>query len=224
MNPDIKTYYDNLAAEYDKDRFDNSYGQYIHTQEIEILNSFFINRKDERVLDLACGTGRLTHYATDGLDVSPNMIAEAKQKHPNKVFSIASADQQPFNTKSFDVVYSFHAFMHFDQVFTERVFQEVYRVLKPGGVFIFDIPSRARRDLINYKSKNWHGSQGFTAHDIKQLFGDQFIIKRSVGIAMFPIHRLPIWSRSFLRKIDSLLCRTPLNEYASYNVFFLIKK
>lgn len=43
---EIKTYYDHLACTYDKDRFNNTYGQYIDAQERNFLTSFLIKTRD----------------------------------------------------------------------------------------------------------------------------------------------------------------------------------
>ena len=40
----------------------------------------------------------------------------------------------PFEDVSFDVVYSHLALHYFDRDTTEKIFSEIYRVLKPGGV------------------------------------------------------------------------------------------
>lgn len=224
MNAEVKTYYDKLAAEYDSDRFANSYGKYIDAQERSILDKLFSRNKAGRILDLACGTGRLTEYATDGLDISAEMISIAKQKHPSRAFKNGSAHQQPYEDAIFDTVFSFHAFMHFDAAFSQAVFQEIFRVLKPGGTFVFDIPSQKRRALLNYQAANWHGAQSMSSESVREMLGDKWSIQKRIGIAMLPIHRLPKWSRSGLRRIDSFLCRTFLKEYASYIVFILEKK
>lgn len=77
-------YYDQLAESYDHSRFDNSYGRYIDAQERRLLKHWLDQVQGGKILDLACGSGRLLHLATHGLDASPAMVRIAKQKHPGK--------------------------------------------------------------------------------------------------------------------------------------------
>ena len=43
----------------------------------------------------------------------------------------------PFENDTFDVVYAHLSLHYFDQATTEAAFHEIYRVLKPGGIFAF---------------------------------------------------------------------------------------
>ncbi|WP_407404422.1 hypothetical protein [Chryseobacterium sp.] len=40
----IKEYYNQLVKNYDENRFDNSYGKYVGTQERKFLQNFFQNK------------------------------------------------------------------------------------------------------------------------------------------------------------------------------------
>ena len=53
---EIVHYYNDLANTYDQNRFDNSYGRFIVTQERKILDTLLTNQ-NEQILDLDCGTG-----------------------------------------------------------------------------------------------------------------------------------------------------------------------
>jgi len=52
-------YYNQLAGRYDDERFANSYGAYIHAQERRLLQCWLAPITHGKILDLACGTGRL---------------------------------------------------------------------------------------------------------------------------------------------------------------------
>jgi ubiquinone/menaquinone biosynthesis C-methylase UbiE len=56
-------YYDRLARTYDAERFGNSYGKFIDAQERATL-ARLLPLEAGSVLDLGCGTGRLTGFAT----------------------------------------------------------------------------------------------------------------------------------------------------------------
>jgi ubiquinone/menaquinone biosynthesis C-methylase UbiE len=222
-NPVIE-YYNELAPAYDQYRFENSYGRYIHQQETAFLKQVLNGRKAANILDLACGTGRLLHFATHGADASEAMITQARVKQSEKTFATCEANQLPFENGFFNTVFSFHLLMHLDNTQVQSIFAEVARVLQPGGLFIFDMPSAKRRQLLGKKVNGWHGALSFTYGELKTLTAAQWQWKQNRGVLFLPVHRLPNSLRAPLRGIDNLLCRSFLKEYASYHMVVLQKK
>ncbi len=96
--------------------------------------------KGKKVLDLGCGTGRMTMNlvkfgaAVTGVDVSEEMLNLARKKCRAAEFVLANSENLPFEEGSFDVVVASFLIVHLKGL--EKTFDEVYRVLKPGGVFI----------------------------------------------------------------------------------------
>ena len=221
---EIKKYYDELADQYDQDRFENSYGQYIHTQEMDILLRWSTQKSAKKSVDLACGTGRFMEFAGLGIDISERMILEAQRKHPHKSFKVADAARLPISKGTFNNALCFHLFMHLNEEKFREILKEVHRILPTGGAFIWDIPSKNRRKRGRRKSTSWHGSYALDLVDIDRLVGDHWHIVNCTGVAMFPIHRIPKKWRPALRKLDSLLCRSFLKSYASYLVIEMTKK
>lgn len=99
-------------------------------------------RSDDRVLDVACGTGlvsfALAPYAREvvGLDISPGMLAKAREiRHRRGVrnvhFVLGEAEHMPFKDEEFDLVVCRLAIHHFPQ--PEREIREMARVLKAHG-------------------------------------------------------------------------------------------
>jgi len=212
---EIINYYNQIAKTYDDDRFNNSYGEFIDKQERKILDKLLKN-KSEVVLDLACGSGRLLNYANYGLDGSEEMIRIAKQKHPEKELFVSDAETLPFKDNSVDTIISFHFFMHLPHSKTESILIECYRVLKPEGRFIFDIPSKRRRKLLNFKSVDWHAASSYSLNDLHELKLELFSIKRTFGLLFFPIHRIPRKIRKYVGSIDRVIANSFLKEYSSY--------
>ena len=221
--PDISTYYDQLAPHYDEDRFANSYGQYIHEQETAILDKLLPNPPTDSTLDLGCGTGRLLKWASHGLDSSPMMLEEARRKYPEHHLSKAPAWDTPYLRYSFSAVYAFHLLMHLERAQVTKVFQEAARIIKPGGRFIFDIPSTNRRQLTGHQADNWHAAQSMTLADIAAIDPQTWKIQSYQGVLFMPIHRIPARWRSSLLWADNLLCRSPWRSYASYLVVELVR-
>lgn len=219
MNKIIK-YYDNLAKSYDENRFDNTYGKFIDKQERNILDKLLTNR-NEIILDLACGSGRLLNYAEFGIDASPKMIEIAKQKHKHKNLYLADAEKSQFESNSFDTIISFHFFMHLEQDKIDKIYEECFRILKKNGRIIFDVPSKKRRNLLNFKSNEWHGAYSASIAELK--LNRQFKLNRTFGILFFPIHRFPKFMRNFLVNIDLIIANSFLKEYSSYLIIEIRK-
>lgn len=99
------------------------------------------------VLEIACGTGRVTKHLLNTLtengklvatDLNPDMIEVAKQKvADNRIeWQVADALQLPFADNIFDAVICQYGVMFFPD--KPKGFAEAYRVLKPGGIFLFN--------------------------------------------------------------------------------------
>jgi len=107
------------------------------------------------ILDLGCGTGndalRLVHdgFAVTGLDVSEQAIEEARRKlGPDARLVVGDmALGLPFGDAIFDAVMSNVALHMFPDAVTRRVFAEIQRVLRPGGLFVFHVNAREDRPL-----------------------------------------------------------------------------
>jgi len=220
----IKNYYNQLASEYDDDRFNNSYGQYLHLQERQILVRSLGHFSKKMILDMGCGTGRFLDFAENGVDFSEGMLREAKEKFPKHNLALSDISKMPFNEGSIKAVYSLHVFMHLDLNTIQKTIQEAHRVLKPNGVLVFDFPSKARRKLINYQKEGWHGNTALDIGSIEALTNGLFKLEGYEGVLLFPIHRIPFALRPFIRTLDSWLCKSFLKKWASYHFVFLKKK
>ncbi len=92
------------------------------------------------VLDLCCGTGPVTRrlvarsQRVTGLDASPRALERARQQVPQATYVEAFAEQTPFPDQQFDLVHTSVALHEMAPEQRRRILQEVYRILKPGGV------------------------------------------------------------------------------------------
>lgn len=223
MFDEIKKYYDDLAENYDNNRFENSYGKYIDVQERTFFKSRIIKTENSKILDLGCGTGRFLDFANFGVDISPNMIAESKLKFPNIESREGSVTEIPFEDNFFKTIFSLHVIMHLNSKITLDFLNESHKKLQDNGRLIFDFPSKKRRKLMNFKSQNWHAANSFSINEIKKIIHEKWILNKFQGILFLPIHRFPKFSRPFFIKLDTLLCKSFLKEYASYCIIELKK-
>jgi ubiquinone/menaquinone biosynthesis C-methylase UbiE len=97
------------------------------------------------VLDVACGPGILSaaiaKAARDvvAFDLTPQMLKKAAQRCSeagvdNVTFREGDAAALPFADAAFDAVVTRLSVHHFDR--PSRVFEEIFRVLRPGGSFV----------------------------------------------------------------------------------------
>ncbi len=106
------------------------------------LKNLSIN-ENTSILDLCCGAGqttrylaRLSNYCT-GLDVSPVALSRAQKSLPGVTFIEGEAEDMPFDDNKFELVHTSVALHEMESQQLEQIIGEVYRVLKPGGIFSF---------------------------------------------------------------------------------------
>ncbi|AFY38480.1 Methyltransferase type 11 [[Leptolyngbya] sp. PCC 7376] len=105
-----------------------------------ILNE---DKSNPKILDLCCGAGQTTQFLTQysnqvtGLDLSPLAIALAKENVPQATYVISAAENMELPDNSFDIVHTSAALHEMTPEQLTQIFQQVYRVLKPGGIFTF---------------------------------------------------------------------------------------
>lgn len=91
----------------------------------------------EAVLDVACGTGNAALRAAGlgaqvtGLDLTPELLAQAREDAPDLTWVEGDAQDLPFEDASFDVVLSVFGCMFAPD--HRRTAAEILRVLRPGG-------------------------------------------------------------------------------------------
>ncbi len=94
----------------------------------------------ESVLDVGCGSGAyFPYYRQKGarvtaLDVSPRMIAAARQRRVDERLLLGAATALPFADASFDVVFANHVLFFVEDV--PAALRECHRVLREGGYFV----------------------------------------------------------------------------------------
>lgn len=219
----IIQFYNQLASEYDENRFGNTYGKFIDFLERKILTEIFKNSSG-KILDLACGSGRLTNFASSGADASEEMLKIAKKKFPEKEFLLSKSNQLPIENESFDGCLSFHFIMHLNEEDFKKTIGEVHRILVKNGTFVFDIPVKKRRKILNQYKENWHAALSFNQEDIEILIDKKFNIQRKFGILLIPIHRIPKRFRKYFLTFDYLLSNVRFfKNFSSYHIYELRK-
>lgn len=96
------------------------------------------------VLEMACGTGEIiknlqSFYKVDGLDISDEMVAIAKNKLPKSNIFKSSMESFSASQKYDAILCLFDSINHLQDFSSwERTFANAYQHLNQGGIFIFD--------------------------------------------------------------------------------------
>ncbi len=107
--------------------------------------------RDKDVLDWGCNIGygmeilAETASSVSGLDLSERAVVAARQRLGSKAFQIQWYDgtRCGFSDQSFDVVTSFQVLEHISDY--DSYFNEIIRVLRPGGLALFATPNALLR-------------------------------------------------------------------------------
>ena len=140
--------YDFLAGCYDRLTYDVDYAGWA-----DYIQSHFNKRPlpGTTILDLACGTGSLTRelalrgYEMIGVDLSPDMLAEAAEKNRGvgdiePIFLCQSMDKLDLYGTIDACVCCLDSVNYVtDPKKLRRAFERVHLFLMPGGLFLFDI-------------------------------------------------------------------------------------
>lgn len=106
------------------------------------LQNLSIN-KQTKILDLCCGKGQTTKFLVNysqqvtGLDISPSALVKARENVPQAEFVEGLAQNLPFPDNSFEIIHTSVALHEMTTSELTQIFQEVYRVLIPSGIFTF---------------------------------------------------------------------------------------
>ena len=137
----ITKLYDSVSKEY-ADAFSGEHEK--KPMDREILYRFSREVGNENpVWDLGCGPGQTTNHLRNlgiqasGLDISGQMLDQARRRHPDIHFQQGNILALEFEDSSIAAILSFYAMVHFTKDQVGKAFREIHRVLRPNGLFLF---------------------------------------------------------------------------------------
>lgn len=137
------------AKEYDEAAFRQTERQKVVKNIVEpnLIRKYL--KEGDKVLDLGCGTGRISmpiyHHGCklSVMDNSEGMLEVFKEKNPKEArhieFKIGDVCNIPWPDNTFDAITAITVVRHFPEYID--VIKEMRRVVKPGGLIIFEVGS-----------------------------------------------------------------------------------
>jgi ubiquinone/menaquinone biosynthesis C-methylase UbiE len=119
---------------------------------------------------LALVSKRLTAGVVTGVDFSPEMVQEAERRFRTQIadgrvrVQLGDIAALPFASASFDRVYTINTIYFWPD--TVRGFEEIRRVLKPGGLAVVALRSRENMERVSFTQ---YGFRLFSPHELEPL-------------------------------------------------------
>ncbi|MBO9672828.1 MAG: methyltransferase domain-containing protein [Sphingobacteriaceae bacterium] len=165
------------------------------------------------VLEIAAGTGRVTRHIREHIpysakliasDISDEMLVVAKKKlsHFDIDWQSIDAQQLPFNDNSIDLIVCCFGYMFVPD--KPKAFAEAYRVLKPGGMFLFTTWDKLENNAASYTvrsiaMKYLDGWSLPESHNLATSMNNEAIITpllKDAGFAKISIEKVKLFSVS----------------------------
>lgn len=151
-----------------------------------------------RALEIGCGPGRMTRWfarefaQVDAVDVSPAMIEAARERLrdlPNARFHLGSGyDLAGLPDACFDLAFSYIVFQHIPaRAAIGNYVREAARVLRPGGVFKFQLNGDQSPAYRAHERDTWLGEtfSGDEARGMLEAAGFSLLMAEGEGTQYF---------------------------------------
>jgi 2-polyprenyl-3-methyl-5-hydroxy-6-metoxy-1,4-benzoquinol methylase len=129
---------------------------------LQFLSRAALLKPGDRILEIGCGIGTIVHelatqgYDVQGTDISRVAVEYGRNKYGDIRLAVQPAEELAFEDGAFDVVLSFDVFEHIARI--DRHIDEVRRVLKAGGCYLFQTPNKCSNaifETLAHKSLAW---------------------------------------------------------------------
>ena len=166
-------------------------GRFYHTY-VKVTREFLAQHPGALVLDVGCGEGVLLRdsgFAPVQLDISMHRLRKARVT--SHLLVCADGMELPFAESSFDVVLLIALLEHASR--PERIVDEVWRVLKPGGEVAILVPndvwmSIGRLLLLKWPPRYPDHLSWIAPRRIRRMAGQRFSVERPFAL---PVRWLP---------------------------------
>ena len=156
-----------VASHYVRERFLEPLGALLHREQVRVLTQTLTSVASEAILEIAPGPARLTADLAPDLvrrivllDASRQMLTEARRRLEEagrRARGVVQGDAFRLPMRgSFDAVYTFRLIRHFDLPDRLRLYQQVARLLRPGGYLVFDAVNKVVSGPLRARHPDGH--------------------------------------------------------------------
>tara|TARA_A100001015_G_scaffold154899_1_gene171903 strand:- start:439 stop:1182 length:744 start_codon:yes stop_codon:yes gene_type:complete len=225
-----------------KGRFENIFYKAIYNSNEDFYDFLRKNSLNSNILDYGCGIGNSLKKVIEfkpkkiiGIDISDISIQKAKKtidtRNSNVDLLVDNCEKTKFNDNTFDIVYGTGILHHLN---IEICLQEIHRILKPGGKFLF-IEPLGTNPLINFYRKLTPKSRSIDEHPLVEkdfnLIKNKFVNSKVkyygfLTLIFFPTYFSPKNSFVFkmLKKFDQLLFNINFLKKLAWSVLISAEK
>ncbi len=136
--------YNKIASHYNK-----THSVHFWVDELPIFEKY-LNKG--LIVDLGCGAGRDTEilkqrgYDCVGVDISPGMLSEARDKVPDVMFREMDLSNLDFEDNTFDGFWASASLLHIPKNEVLKALVEFKRVIKEGGIGFISVKEKVEMD------------------------------------------------------------------------------
>lgn len=198
----------------------------------------YVTHGSQGIIDLGAGSGRWSRniaalgYQVFGVDIShPQLLHAAKNMREKGVedrchFAVGNMQELPIKSEVCEALNCIRVLKYADDPFV--VLREVYRVLQPGGTFIFSFPNKATYHVLLiawWKIRGQQSGRFFTHKELQtRLEETGFEVLEMVGTLRLPrffYHAARNdFALSILKAVEKTLSLV-LPRYWLYRFFFV---
>jgi ubiquinone/menaquinone biosynthesis C-methylase UbiE len=138
--------------------------------EDEVLKEHLLPFEERIVVEIGCGTGRMSEFLADhfksvlGLDISAEMVRQAVGRVKKSNVNFLTTNGTTLPVSNVDFVFSFIVFQHMpSRSIVKKNLQQVLKALKPGGVAKIQVRGRPTKWF------KWYSGVSFAGKDLPFL-------------------------------------------------------
>jgi len=210
------SYYEAAAESYDGERFGCKCRKLVDRLFKETIYDLVKNKNT--ILDAGTGTGRFAQYFAGkgkdviAMDTSESMLAKTreriqKDRTGRKIKPIyGDIEEIPLGNKTVDAITCIHVLVHFENI--EKAIREFARVLKPGGVLVFELANSRAAKSYNILRRLITSEKYFSFPDHYHKYADIREIMRKNGFVISKVKKIKKFPKVIMHL---LICKCNLS-------------
>lgn len=170
----------------------------------------------ERIRYLNIGAGSFSHPRWHNLDVKNEYYGPSKNNPAHIEYDLTSLDPFPIESSSVKVAYCSHVVEHLTDTSVNHMFEEVFRILEPGGIFRVTCPDmRIEVDaLLRGDEHFWEepGAYGLWHREIEYRFLDHLATALAPGHPYLPSENAVLSTKEIVSLVSNGHYETGLQQ------------